>query len=35
MAYEEPTLREQFGDEYERYTRAVGRWLPRLSPYHP
>jgi protein-S-isoprenylcysteine O-methyltransferase Ste14 len=35
MAYEEPTLREQFGDEYERYTRAVGRWLPRLAPYHP
>ena len=33
MGYEEPTLREQFGDDYERYTRAVGRWLPRLSPY--
>jgi protein-S-isoprenylcysteine O-methyltransferase Ste14 len=35
MVYEEPTLREQFGEDYERYTRAVGRWLPRLSPYHP
>jgi protein-S-isoprenylcysteine O-methyltransferase Ste14 len=33
MGYEEPTLRDQFGDEYERYTRAVGRWVPRLSPY--
>ena len=33
MGYEEPTLRRQFGDEYERYTRAVGRWVPRLSPY--
>ena len=33
MAYEEPTLREQFGEDYERYTRAVGRWIPRLSPY--
>lgn len=31
--YEEPTLREQFGEEYDRYARAVGRWLPRLSPY--
>jgi protein-S-isoprenylcysteine O-methyltransferase Ste14 len=27
--YEEPTLRRQFGEEYERYTREVGRWLPR------
>ena len=35
MGYEEPTLREQFGADYERYTRAVGRWLPRLSPYQP
>jgi protein-S-isoprenylcysteine O-methyltransferase Ste14 len=35
MGYEEPTLREQFGQDYERYARAVGRWLPRLSPYRP
>jgi protein-S-isoprenylcysteine O-methyltransferase Ste14 len=33
MAYEEPALRAQFGDGYERYARAVGRWLPRLSAY--
>jgi protein-S-isoprenylcysteine O-methyltransferase Ste14 len=33
IGYEEPALREQFGGDYERYTRAVGRWVPRLSPY--
>ena len=27
--YEEPTLRHQFGESYERYTQRVGRWLPR------
>ncbi len=27
--YEEPTLRRQFGDEYEAYRRAVPAWLPR------
>ena len=30
ILYEEPTLRRQFGDEYESYRREVGRWLPRL-----
>ena len=30
LAYEEPTLRAQFGDSYERYTREVGRWMPRF-----
>ena len=29
LLYEEPTLRRQFGESYERYTRTVGRWLPR------
>lgn len=35
MLYEEPVLRSKFGDDYVRYTRAVGRWVPRLSPYQP
>ena len=25
---EEPVLRRRFGDSYERYTAAVGRWVP-------
>jgi protein-S-isoprenylcysteine O-methyltransferase Ste14 len=29
IGYEEPTLRRRFGAAYERYTRSVGRWLPR------
>jgi protein-S-isoprenylcysteine O-methyltransferase Ste14 len=32
--YEEPTLHEQFGHEYDRYRAFVPRWLPRLTPYH-
>jgi protein-S-isoprenylcysteine O-methyltransferase Ste14 len=28
--YEEPTLRRQFGESYERYARDVRRWLPRF-----
>jgi len=28
VAYEEPTLREKFGESYVRYTRRVRRWLP-------
>ena len=27
--YEEPTLRHQFGESYERYSQTVGRWIPR------
>lgn len=30
VLYEEPTLREQFGADYEAYCREVPRWLPRL-----
>lgn len=30
IGYEEPTLRRQFGESYERYTSEVRRWLPRL-----
>lgn len=33
VSYEEPRLRRQFGDSYERYCRAVGRWLP--GPPYP
>jgi protein-S-isoprenylcysteine O-methyltransferase Ste14 len=28
--YEEPTLRRQFGEEYDTYSQAVPAWLPRL-----
>jgi protein-S-isoprenylcysteine O-methyltransferase Ste14 len=31
--YEEPTLRRTFGSEYDAYSRAVHRWIPRLRPY--
>ncbi len=31
--YEEPTLRQQFGDEYQAYSSAVRGWVPRLHPY--
>jgi protein-S-isoprenylcysteine O-methyltransferase Ste14 len=30
IGYEEPTLRQTFGEAYEQYTQQVGRWLPRL-----
>jgi protein-S-isoprenylcysteine O-methyltransferase Ste14 len=29
MCYEEPALRRQFGESYERYSQTVGRWIPR------
>lgn len=28
--YEEPTLRRMFGEEYQAYSRRVGRWWPRF-----
>jgi protein-S-isoprenylcysteine O-methyltransferase Ste14 len=31
--YEEPTLRRQFGEEYEAYRRAVPAWWPRRTPW--
>jgi len=34
MAYEEPTLRRQFGAEYEEFCRNVPRWIPRFTPWH-
>jgi protein-S-isoprenylcysteine O-methyltransferase Ste14 len=32
VAREEPELRDRFGDEYMRYTRAVPRWIGILRP---
>jgi len=29
VIYEERALRRQFGESYERYLEAVGRWIPR------
>ena len=29
VTYEEPTLYRLFGNDYETYLRAVGRWIPR------
>ena len=31
--YEEPNLKRLFGAHFERYARAVPRWLPRSKPY--
>ena len=34
LAFEEPTLKEQFGAQYETYRANVPRWLPRLTPWN-
>ena len=34
VAYEEPTLRANFGAEYQAFRAAVPRWIPRLTPWH-
>lgn len=31
LFYEEPTLRKQFGEEYDRYRERVPRWIPKLK----
>jgi protein-S-isoprenylcysteine O-methyltransferase Ste14 len=31
IGYEEPMLRRQFGQSYDEYAAAAGRWLPRLG----
>ena len=33
LFYEEPTLRRTHGAAYEAYSKAVGRWIPRLTPW--
>src|ERR1700693_3405200 len=33
MAYEEPTLEQTFGKEYEAFRAAVPRWIPRMTPW--
>lgn len=33
--YEEPTLSEKFGAEYDAYREAVPAWWPRLQPWQP
>jgi protein-S-isoprenylcysteine O-methyltransferase Ste14 len=30
IGFEEPMLRDQFGESYDVYKRHVGRWIPRL-----
>jgi protein-S-isoprenylcysteine O-methyltransferase Ste14 len=31
--YEEPTLEDEYGDEYRDYRRNVRGWIPRLRPW--
>src|SRR5215475_1716835 len=33
VVYEEPTLTQTFGIEYEAYRANVPRWIPRLTPW--
>jgi len=33
VAYEEPTLEQTFGKEYEAFRTAVPRWIPRMTPW--
>ena len=33
LAYEEPTLRKKYGEEYRAFCTNVPRWIPRLSPW--
>jgi protein-S-isoprenylcysteine O-methyltransferase Ste14 len=34
VGYEEPTLRQSFGQEYEAYRRKVRRWWPSVGTAH-
>ena len=33
LAYEQPTLRDTYGESYDAYRRAVPGWWPRLTPW--
>ena len=33
VLFEEPTLKETFGVEYETFRANVSRWIPRLTPW--
>ena len=33
LVYEEPTLKETFGAQYEDFRANVPRWVPRLTPW--
>jgi protein-S-isoprenylcysteine O-methyltransferase Ste14 len=33
LGYEEPTLRDSYGSEYESFCAQVPRWIPRLTPW--
>ena len=33
LAYEEPTLSRDYGEQYARYRANVRRWIPRLTPW--
>jgi protein-S-isoprenylcysteine O-methyltransferase Ste14 len=35
VAYEEPTLRRQFGEAYSAYQSGVRRWWPRVKQWSP
>ena len=35
VAYEEPTLEQTFGGEYEAFRANVPRWIPRIAPWRP
>ena len=35
VAYEEPTLEQTFGEEYEAFRTNVPRWIPRMAPWRP
>jgi protein-S-isoprenylcysteine O-methyltransferase Ste14 len=33
LGYEEPTLSQSYGAQYDRYRANVRRWIPRLKPW--